>query len=92
VNEREARLLRALARELSVTIAPKIESASGKELLRFAQHLRNSTFSAGSAREFHDGRADDFAQGAFGYFVKPRLEVLLAPLLEQAWTLETEPT
>ena len=48
-------------------------------------HLRNSTFSAGSAREFHDGRADDFAQGAFGYFVLPRLEMLLAPLVEQAW-------
>jgi len=53
-------------------------------------HLRNSTFSAGSAREFHDGRADDLAQGAFGYFVLPRLETLLAPLVEQAWTLETE--
>lgn len=53
-------------------------------------HLRNSTFSAGSAREFHDGRADDFAQGAFGYFVLPKLEMLLAPLLEQAWTLDSE--
>lgn len=72
MSEREARLLRGLARELSVTIAPG-------EL-------------AGSAREYHDGRADDFAQGAFGYFVLPRLEMLLAPLLEQAWTLETEPT
>jgi hypothetical protein len=51
-------------------------------------HLRNSTFSAGSAREFHDGRAGDFAQGAFGYFVLPRLEVLLAPLLERAWDFE----
>jgi aminoglycoside phosphotransferase (APT) family kinase protein len=51
-------------------------------------HLRNSTFSAGSAREFHDGRADDFGQGAFGYFVLPRLEMLLAPLLERAWDLE----
>jgi aminoglycoside phosphotransferase (APT) family kinase protein len=53
-------------------------------------HLRNSTFSAGSAREFHDGRAGDFAQGAFGYFVLPRLEMLLAPLLERAWHLETK--
>jgi hypothetical protein len=32
----------------------------------------------------------DFAQGAFGYFVLTRLEMLLAPLVEQAWTLETE--
>jgi hypothetical protein len=39
MNAREARLLRVMARDLSSSVAPLIDSASAKERLRFAEMM-----------------------------------------------------
>jgi aminoglycoside phosphotransferase (APT) family kinase protein len=53
-------------------------------------HVRNSTFTAASAHEYYTGEADDIGQGAFGYFVLPRLETMMAPLIQRAWQMEVD--